>query len=59
MLNIYGMVVPAFSIEDQANQVRLFEKIFLMANVRPEIVLRMFFLTLNDVDIDFLRRKFQ
>ena len=39
---------------DKANQVRFFEKIFLIANVSPEIVLGMPFLTLSSADIDFL-----
>ena len=48
------MVVAAFLVEDKANQVKFFEEIFLVANVSPEVVLGMFFLTLSDADVDFL-----
>ena len=54
MLNIYGIVVAAFSVTDKANQIRFFEKIFLMANISLEVVFGMLFLILNDANIDFL-----
>ena len=52
-LDTYEMVVAAFLVEDKANQVRFFEETFLVANVSPEVVLGMLFLTLSSVDIDF------
>ena len=55
-LDTYGMVVAAFSVMDKINQVRFFEETFLMANVSPEVVFRMFFLTLSNANIDFLDR---
>ena len=48
----YEMVVEAFSVTDQANRIRFFEETFLVANVSPDMVLGMFFLTLNSADID-------
>ena len=48
------MVVVAFSVVDKANQVRFFEKTFLVSNISPKVVFRMPFLTPSDVDIDFL-----
>ena len=39
---------------NKGNQVRFFEKIFLVANVSLKIVLEMLFLTLNNADINFL-----
>ena len=57
LLDTFGMVVAAFSVEDKANRVRFFEETFLVANVSPEVVLRMIFLTLSGADVDFLRRK--
>ena len=47
------MVAAAFSVEDKANQVRFFEETFLMANVSPEVVLGMLFLTLSGADVGF------
>ena len=54
MLNIFGIVVTVFSIMGKANQVRFFEKTFLVANISLEVVFEMPFLILNDIDIDFL-----
>ena len=51
------MVVAAFSVEDKANQLRFFEETFLVANVSPEVVLGMLFLTLSGADVDFLGRE--
>ena len=48
------MVVSAFLVVDKVNWVKFFEKTFLMANVSPKVVLGMPFLTLSDVDVDFL-----
>ena len=56
-LDTYGMVVAAFSVEDKANRVRFFEETFLVANVSPEVVLGMPFLTLSGVDVDFSGRE--
>ena len=53
-LETYRMVVAAFSMEDKANQVRFFKETFLVANVSPELVFGMSFLTLSGADIDFL-----
>ena len=53
-LDTYGMVVAAFSVKYKINRVRFFEETFLVANVSPEVVLWMPFLTLSDADVDFL-----
>ena len=52
-LDTYRMIVVAFSVVKKANQVKFFEKTFLMANVSPEIVLEMPFFNLSGADIDF------
>ena len=48
------MVVTVFLVTDKVNRIRFFEKTFLVANISLELVFEMFFLTLNDVDVDFL-----
>ena len=53
ILDIYKIVVVAFSVVDKANQVGFFEKTFLVANISLEVVFGMFFLTLSSADIDF------
>ena len=57
MLDTFGMVVTAFSVTDKANQVKFFEETFLVANVSPEVVLGMPFLTLSGADVDFSGRE--
>ena len=52
------MVVAAFSVENKANQVRFFEKTFLVANIRLEVVFEIPFLTFSGADINFLDREF-
>lgn len=54
MLDSYKTVVVAFLITYKINWVRFFEKIFLLANISPKIVFRILFLTLSNVDNDFL-----
>ena len=51
------MVVAAFLVTDKANQVKVFEKKILVANVSLEVVFEMFFLTLSGADVDFLGQK--
>ena len=57
IIEIYGMVVAAFSVTDQANKIRFFEEIFLVANVSPDVVLEILFLTLNSMDINFPKKE--
>ena len=56
-LETYGMVVVAFSVTDQADRIRFFEGTFLVANVSPDVVLGMPFLTLSGVDINFPKKE--
>ena len=56
-LNTHEMVVAAFSVVHKANRVRFFEETFLVANVSPEIVLGMPFLTVSGADVDFSGRE--
>ena len=54
MLDTFGIVVVAFSVTDKTNRVKFFEETFLVANVSPEVVLGMLFLTLSGANVDFL-----
>ena len=57
MLDIYKIVIIAFSVTNKVNQVRFFKETFLVANICPEIIFVMFFLTLSDVNVDFLEQE--
>ena len=52
------MVIADFQIENKANRPRFFQKIFLVANIKFEIILRMFFLKINNVDMLFNEKTF-
>ena len=54
MLDTFGSVVAAFLVTDKANQVRFFEKTFLVANISPEVVFGMLFLILSGANVNFL-----
>ena len=53
----YKMVVAAFSVTDQADRIRFFKDIFLIANVSPNMVFGMPFFTLSGININFPKRK--
>ena len=57
MLNTYKMVVIAFLVMDNGNQMKFFEMIFLVANVGLEPVLGISFLILSGANFDFLDQK--
>lgn len=47
------MVVSIFSILDKDNSERFFEINFLLADVKPDIVLGIFFQIMSDANVDF------
>ncbi len=53
------MVVSTFSVSDKDGKERFFEESFLLANVKPDIVLGMPFLTMSNADVDFQARDLQ
>ena len=52
-LETYGILVSTFFMSDKDNKERFFEKNFLLADVNLDIVFKILFLTMNNVDIDF------
>ena len=53
------MVVSTFSILDKDGRERFFEKSFLLADIKPKIMLGMRFLTISNVDVNFQARDLQ
>ena len=47
------MIVSTFFILDKDGRKKFFEKSFLLADVNPEIVLRILFLTMSNANIHF------
>ncbi len=46
------MIVSTFSILNKDDRERFFKKSLLLAEVKPDLVFRIFFLTMNNPDID-------
>ncbi len=47
------MVVFNFSISDKDDRERFLEESFLLANIKPDVVLQMPFLTMSNADVNF------
>lgn len=53
ILKIYWMIVSIFSMLDKNGKKRLFEKSFVLANVKLDVVFEMFFFIMSNADINF------
>ena len=54
ILETYEIVVFNFFVLDKNDRERFFEKSFLLAEVKLDVVLEMLFLTMNNADINFI-----
>ena len=52
-LKIFGMVIANFQMKDKGGRPRFFQKTFLVADIKFEVVLRMFFLKISNVNVAF------
>ena len=52
-LEIFGMVIADFQVEDKGGRLRFFQETFLVANTKFEMVLGMPFLKISNVNIAF------
>ena len=53
------MVVSTFLMSDKDEKKKFFEKSFLLTDVNLDIMLRMLFLTMSNIDVDFQARDLQ
>ena len=58
-LEIYRIVVSTFFILDKDRRERLFEENFILADVNPNVMLEMPFLTMSNANINFQARNLQ
>ena len=58
-LKTYGIVVFTFFVLDKDGKERFFEENFLLANVKPNIMLKMLLLIISNADIDCQARDLQ
>ncbi len=58
-LETYGMIVSIFSVSDKDGREWFFEESFQFADVKPDLMLGMPFLTMSNVDINFQAQNLQ
>ena len=51
ILEMFGMVLASFQVEDKLRSLRFFQETFLLADLSVEVVLGMLFLTLSNANI--------
>ena len=52
-LEIFGMVITDFQVEDKGGRPRFFQKTFLVTDIKFEVVLEMLFLKISNADVVF------
>ena len=55
-LETFGMMIADFQVEDKGGRPRFFQEIFLVADTKFEVVLRMLFLKISNADVAFGKR---
>ena len=52
-LKTFGIIIANFQVEDKASRPRFFQKTFLMADTKFEVILGMSFLKISNTDMSF------
>lgn len=52
-LEIFGMVIANFQVDDKIDRPRLFQETFLLTNTKFKMILRIPFLKINNVNVLF------
>ena len=52
-LEIFGIVIANLQVENNVGRPRFFQKIFLVTDIKFEVILRMLFLKLSNVNVLF------
>ena len=55
-LETFKMIITNFQIKDKICKSQYFQEIFLITNIKVEVILRMFFLKLNNVNVLFKKK---
>ena len=50
-LKTFGMIIADFQVKDRVGKPRFFQKIFLVADIKFEIILGVLFLKLSNADV--------
>ena len=57
-LETFEMIIADFQIENKASRPRFFQETFLVANTKFEIILKMLFLRISNMDMLFSEKTF-
>ena len=52
-MKIFKMMIANFHIEDNANRLRFFQEIILVADTKFKMILKMFFLKISNANVLF------
>ena len=58
-LEIFGMIIADFQVEDKASRSRFFQETFLVTDTKFEVILEMPFLKISNVDVSFGEKIFK
>ena len=56
-LEIFGMVLANFQVEDKLGKIWFFQETFLLANISTKVVLDMPFLILSNANVQFVEKE--
>ena len=56
-LEMFGMVLASFQVEDKLGRARFFQETFLLANISVKVVLGILFLTFSNANIQFAEKE--
>ena len=56
-LDIFRIVIADYLVKKKLEKVRFFQEVFILANISLEVVLGIFFLTLNKANIRFTKQE--
>ena len=52
-LETFGMIIAEFQVKDKASRHKFFQEIFLITDTKFEVILRIFFLKISNIDVSF------
>lgn len=56
---IYGIVLAGSLVQERLGKIQFFVETCLLANISMGVLLRMFFLTLSNTDVQFVEKKLE
>ena len=57
LLNTFAIIISVFQVEDKLGKTRFLQELFLLANTSIKVILRISFLIVSNVDIQFAEKK--